>query len=258
MQKKFIIAGNWKMHKTVEESIDFVKALDNKIAENPDYARNNRVEILVFPPFTSLHALKGISGKTQIGSQNIFYEEKGAFTAEISPLMLKNLATYTLIGHSERRHIFGEADININKKIKTALKHGFTPLLCIGETLEEREAGNTFTKIKAQIDQDLEGLSEEAINKMVVAYEPVWAIGTGKTATPEQAQEVHAYIRELLEKKTAAFQDIPLLYGGSVKPENASDILSQKDINGVLIGGASLQVEPFFAIISSSFKIVDQ
>jgi triosephosphate isomerase len=258
MQKKYIIAGNWKMQKTVEESIDFFKDLDNKIAGNPAYEQDNRVEILVFPPFTSLYSLKDISSKIKAGSQNIFYEEKGAFTGEISPLMLQNIVTYTLIGHSERRHIFGEADINLNKKIKTALKFGFTPMLCIGETLEEREAGNTFAKISEQIEQDLEGLSRNDISRITLAYEPVWAIGTGKTATPEQAQEVHAYIRALLKEKTDSYEDIPLLYGGSVKPENSYAILSQKDINGVLIGGASLQVDAFFAIISSSYKIVAQ
>lgn len=258
MQNKYIIAGNWKMHKTVEESLDFVKTLDNKIAGNPEYAQDNRVEIVVFPPFTSIHALKGISARIKTGSQNIFYEEKGAFTGEISPLMLQNLVTYTLIGHSERRHVFGETDSNLNKKVKTAFKYGFTPMLCIGETLTEREEGNTFTKVKEQIDLDLAGISREEINKMAIAYEPVWAIGTGRNATPEQAQEVHAYIRNLLKERTDSFRDIPLLYGGSVKPENSLDLLSQKDINGVLIGGASLQVDPFFAIICSSYKLVDQ
>jgi len=258
MNEKYIIAGNWKMQKTVEESIEFVKDLDQKIAENPAYEEDNRVEILVFPPFTSLYPIKGISTKIKTGSQNIFYEEKGAFTGEISPLMLQNIVTYALIGHSERRHVFGEADININKKVKAALKHDLIPMLCVGETLEERESGNTFAKVKEQIEQDLEGLEPEEINRIAIAYEPVWAIGTGKTATPEQAQEVHAYIRGLLKDMTDAFEDIPLLYGGSVKPENSYDILSQIDINGVLVGGASLQVDAFFAIICSSYKIVDQ
>lgn len=257
-KRKFIIAGNWKMNKTVRESINFIKALDSKIAGNPDYSQEKGVEILVFPPFTSLYSLKGISPRIKIGSQNIFYEEKGAFTGEISPPMLKDLVTYALIGHSERRHVFAETDSNINKKVKAALKFGFIPILCIGETLEEREAGNTFARVSEQIDQDLEGLSAEEISKMAIAYEPVWAIGTGRNATPEQAREVHAFIRGLLKDRTGSYQDIPILYGGSVKPENSYDILSQKDITGVLVGGASLQIDAFFAIICSSYKIVDQ
>lgn len=249
MKREFIIAGNWKMNKTVEESIGFVKELDNKIEVN------DRVRVLIFPPFTSIYSIRNLSDKIKIGSQNLFYEEKGAYTGEISPLMLKNLVNYVLIGHSERRGIFKELDSDINKKIKTALKYKFNSVLCIGETLEQRRGGKTFERIKKQVDEDLKGLKEQEIKSIIFAYEPIWAIGTGETATPAQAQEVHAFIRELLNEKVENPEDIFILYGGSVKPENSFDLLSQKDINGVLIGGASLKVDSFSAIIETSCKI---
>ncbi len=258
MKPKYIIAGNWKMYKTVPESIAFVKALDSKITAHPAYSTDKGVEILVFPPFTSLYALKGISPRIKIGSQNFFYKTDGAFTGEISPLMLQDLVAYTLIGHSERRQLFGETDSTINEKVKIAFKYGFKPLLCIGETLAEREEGKTFSKLSEQLDQDLAGLTAAEIDRLAIAYEPVWAIGTGRNATPQQAQEVHAFTRGLLKQRTARYADIPILYGGSVKPENSYEILSQEDINGVLVGGASLQVDAFFAIINHSYKLVDR
>lgn len=249
MKREFIIAGNWKMNKTVEESIDFVKELNNKIEVN------DRVRVLIFPPFTSIYSIRNLSDKIRIGSQNLFYEEKGAYTGEISPLMLKDLVDYVLIGHSERRGIFKELDSDINKKIKTALKYKFNPVLCIGETLEQRKGGKTFERIKKQVDEDLKGLKEQEIKNIILAYEPIWAIGTGETATPTQAQEVHGFIRELLNEKVENPENIFILYGGSVKPENSFDLLSQKDINGFLIGGASLKVDLFSAIIETSCKI---
>jgi triosephosphate isomerase len=263
MKKEYIIAGNWKMFKTVAESIDFVKALHEKaVSLSPEPAEDG-VEILVFPPFTSLHAVKGISPKIKTGAQNIYFEEKGAFTGEISPLMLENLVDYVLIGHSERREIFKESDEDINKKVKTALSHGITPVLCIGESLEEREAGKTFARIENQLDKDLEGLNPGEIENMVFAYEPIWAIGTGRNASPEQAREVHAFIRDILKKKINACETTEsaapprILYGGSVKPQNSFELLSQKDINGVLVGGASLKVDEFFAIIQDSYKLAN-
>jgi len=257
MKKEYIIAGNWKMYKTVKESLDFVEALEEKVSALP---RNEAVEILVFPPFTSLYALAGKSHKIKTGAQNLHFEEKGAFTGEISPLMLAGLVDYVLIGHSERRQIFHETDAEINKKIKTALNHGFQPVLCIGETLDEREAGKTLSTIQTQLDQDLDGLSAEEIKKLVIAYEPVWAIGTGKNATPQQAQEAHAFIREILKKKIAfpgAAEDTRILYGGSVKPDNSYDLLSRPDVNGALIGGASLKIADFFVIIQDAYKLAD-
>jgi triosephosphate isomerase len=257
MKKEYIIAGNWKMYKTVKESIDFVEALHEKISALPG---NEAVEILVFPPFTSLYAVTGKSHKIKTGAQNLHFEEEGAFTGEISPLMLAGLVDYVLIGHSERRQIFKETDADINKKIKTALSHGFQPVLCIGETLDEREAGKTLSTIQTQLDQDLEGLSAEEIKKLVIAYEPVWAIGTGRNATPQQAQQAHAFIREILKKKIdspGTAEDTRILYGGSVKPSNSYDLLSQPDVNGALIGGASLKIDDFFAIIQDAYKLTD-
>jgi triosephosphate isomerase len=256
MKKEYIIAGNWKMHKTVKESIAFVEGLHEKMLTLP---QNEAIEVLVLPPFTSLYAVTGISNRIKTGSQNLHFEEKGAFTGEISPLMLKDIVDYVLIGHSERREVFKESDEGINKKIKTALEHGFIPVLCIGETLSEREAGKTLDKIQNQLDKDLEGLSSGDIQKLVIAYEPIWAIGTGKTATPRQAQETHAFIREILGKKiqsTEAAKNTRILYGGSVKPANSYEILSQEDVNGVLIGGASLKIDDFFAIIQDAYKRV--
>jgi triosephosphate isomerase len=258
MKKEYIIAGNWKMYKTVKETIDFVEGLHEKVSALP---QNETVEILVFPPFTSLYAITGKSHKIKTGAQNLHFEEKGAFTGEISPLMLEDLVDYVLIGHSERRQIFKETDEEINKKIKTALNHGLQPVLCIGETLDEREAGKTLSKIQTQLDKDLEGLSAEEIKKVVIAYEPIWAIGTGKTASPRQAREAHAFVREILKKKVdspEAAENIRILYGGSVKPANSYDLLSQKDVNGALIGGASLKIDDFFAIIQDAYKLADE
>lgn len=252
--KDYIIAGNWKMFKTVDESIAFVTQLHQKLETHADFPRD-KVEVLVFPPFTSLYAVKDISPRIKTGSQNVHFEEQGAFTGEISPLMLEHIVDYVLIGHSERREIFNESDETIEKKIKTALAHRFTPLLCVGETLEDREAGKTFSKIQGQLDKDLDGLTPEEVQKVVIAYEPIWAIGTGKTASPEQAQEVHAFIRKILQDKTGNPETVRILYGGSVKPENSTAILSQNDINGVLIGGASLKVDSFFDIIANSMKL---
>jgi len=258
METEYIIAGNWKMFKTPAESVDFVKELHGKVTT---LGPADSVEILVFPSFTSLLSVKGISNRVKTGAQNLHFEEKGAFTGEISPLMLGNLVDYVLIGHSERREIFKETDDDINKKIKTALNHRFIPVLCIGESLAEREAGKTFSKIEDQLNRDLEGLSPGEIEKVVFAYEPIWAIGTGKNAAPRQAQEVHAYIREILEKKMSpgkSAETARVLYGGSVKPQNSYEILSQNDINGVLVGGASLKIDDFFAIIQDSYKLADR
>jgi triosephosphate isomerase len=259
LKREYLIAGNWKMFKTVEESIQFVNALHGKVA-GVDPAKREGVDILVFPPFTSLYAVKDLSGIIKTGSQNLHFEENGAFTGEVSPSMLKNIVDYVLIGHSERREIFNELDRDLNKKVKTALKFGFTPVLCIGESLEERERGETFSKVARQLELDLDGLETPDILKIVIAYEPIWAIGTGRVATPEQAQEVHAFIREVLKKKItddAAADSVKILYGGSVKPKNSFELLTQKDINGVLVGGASLQVDDFFAIIVNSFELAN-
>lgn len=254
--KDYIIAGNWKMFKTVEESLLFIKQLDEKLGAAGHFP-TDRIEVLVFPSFTSLYSVKGLSPRIKTGAQNLYFEEQGAYTGEISPLMLENIVEYVLIGHSERRQLFHESDENINKKIKTALVHGFTPVLCIGETLEEREAGKTFARIEEQLAKDLAGLIPDEVEQIVIAYEPIWAIGTGRNASPDQAQEVHAFIRKILHEKTGNPGAMRILYGGSVKPENSFTILSQNDINGVLVGGASLKVDAFSVIIEDSVKLLN-
>lgn len=249
MNKKYYIAGNWKMNHGVNQSLEYLQELDSRLTPHP------LVEIILFPPYTSLAVMKGITGKIQMGSQNFYHQDSGAFTGEISPLILKDLVKYVLAGHSERREIFKESDSDINLKLKAALNHGLTPILCIGETLQEREGGETEDKIKKQLSEDLEGIFEDELKRILIAYEPIWAIGTGKTATPEQAQEVHAFIREFLTKQYKTNLQLPLLYGGSVKPSNCLDLLKQPDIDGLLVGGASLQVDSFFDIIDQSCKL---
>jgi len=234
------------MNKTVPEALSLVRELKERVSDVSDR------DILVCPPFTSLFAVfKEIEGSNiLLGGQNMFYEERGAFTGEISPLMLKDVGcSYVILGHSERRHIFGEDDELINKKVVSAVKHGLIPILCVGELLEERERGETEKVVKEQLRKGLAGLTSS--DDFVVAYEPVWAIGTGKTATPEQAQEVHEFIRgvlsELFGREKA--DEVRVLYGGSVKPENARGLISMPDIDGALVGGASLNAESFSKIV---------
>ncbi len=242
------IAANWKMHKTIGEAVEFVEKLTKKIDTLEDR------EVVIAPPFTALHAVKKAMDKpwVSLAAQNCFWEEKGAYTGEISPVMLKDVGcSYTIVGHSERRHYFGEKDRDINKKLKALIKVGIRPIFCVGERLEEREAGKTFDVIKSQVNGGLEGLDAVDVANLVIAYEPVWAIGTGKTATPQQAQEVHAFIREqlaMLTNKNVA-NEIRILYGGSVKPSNVDSLMSEADIDGALVGGASLEVDSFLRII---------
>jgi triosephosphate isomerase len=249
MGREFLIAGNWKMFKTVGESREFILALSREFAAAPG------LEVAVFPPYTALAGTHGLDPKIKIGAQNMFYEEKGAFTGEISPLMLQELADMVLIGHSERREIFFESDELVNKKLRAALQFGLRPILCIGETLPEREAGTALAKVRRQLEKALQGIEAAAMDKIAVAYEPIWAIGTGRNATPGQAQEVHHFIRQTL-LEMAPGNRIKILYGGSVKPENSMELLSQEDISGVLVGGASLKVEQFSAIIKSALKLL--
>lgn len=251
-QKPFI-AGNWKMHKIIPEAVDLVKALNEESSELAD------AEIVVIPPSTTLSEVsKTLEGSAiKIGAQNLFWEEKGAFTGEVSAPMLKDAGCqYVVIGHSERRLYFGETDETVNKKIKAALAHGLIPIVCIGELLEEREKGETINKVNSQINAGLEGLGKEQMNKIIIAYEPIWAIGTGLTATPTQAEEVHSFIREKLTEKygneTASCAII--LYGGSVKPDNTYSLLKEQNINGALVGGASLEADSFIQIAKESIK----
>ena len=250
MGKEYLIAGNWKMFKTVAESRDFVQALAK------EFAAVRGLEVAVFPPFTSLAATHGLDPKIKVGAQNMFFEEQGAFTGEISPRMLQGIADFVLVGHSERREIFNESDEEVNKKLHAALKFNLPPLLCIGETLPEREAGKTLAKVRTQLEKALQGVTGAEMEKITVAYEPIWAIGTGRNATPQQAQEVHHFIRETLQEM-APERKIKILYGGSVKPENSLELLSQEDISGVLVGGASLKVDQFSAIIQNGLKLLN-
>jgi len=248
MKRLPFIAGNWKMNKTVEEAIDLVRQLKDSLSNIAG------VEVAVAPPFTALYAvfqeLKGSS--IGLAGQNLFYEEKGAFTGEICPPMLKEVGCqYVIIGHSERRQFFGETDETVNRKIKAALAQGLKPIFCIGETLKEREEGKTFSVIERQIEGGLRGITEEEMRSIVIAYEPVWAIGTGKTATPQQAEEVHRFIREKLERlySREIAEEVRIQYGGSVTPENIKGLMGQENIDGALVGGASLKSEIFSKIV---------
>jgi triosephosphate isomerase len=250
MRKK-VIAGNWKMFNDINGTVKLISDIKNDLN-----GKNTCAVVIVCPPFTNLETastlLKGSTVK--LGAQNMYFEENGAFTGEVSPLMLNSVGVeYVVLGHSERRTIFGENDLLINKKIKAAIKHDLKPIFCIGETLEEREKGVTFKVIETQVRKGLEGLNEAELINLIVAYEPVWAIGTGKTATPQQAQEVHKFIRDLISKLySPSFADgIVIQYGGSVKPENAKELLSQPDIDGALVGGACLKSDSFLKIIEA-------
>ncbi len=246
--KRYLIAGNWKMNKTTGEAIELAQKLVESLKDVNDR------DILICPPFTALYSVYQVIKGTNIklGAQDVFYENIGAFTGEISPIMLKDVGCeYVIIGHSERRHIIGETDELINKKIKAAINNGLKTILCVGELLEEREAGKTLEVVKTQLEKGLNGVSKEEMKNIVIAYEPVWAIGTGKTAKPEDAQEVHAYIRELLSKlysKEIADETI-IQYGGSVKASNIDSLMAMPDIDGALVGGASLVAEEFTRIV---------
>ncbi len=251
------VAGNWKMHTTIAEARELVTAIVKASLELQE------AEIVVAPPFTALsEARKVLEGSAvQLAAQNVHWEERGAFTGEISAPMLKDLGCqYIIVGHSERRQYFGETDALVNKKIKAALRYGLFPIVCIGESLAEREQGKAMLRVSHQLEQALQSLSDQELEHIIVAYEPVWAIGTGQTATPEQAEEVHAFIREKLGlrsgKKKAACAII--LYGGSVKPTNAFALMVQKNIDGFLVGGASLEAESFIQIISEAIKAVKE
>ena len=244
-----VIAGNWKMFKTAQEARDLVTTLI-PLVEN-----NTEVDVVVAPVFTVLGAVKPLlEGTTvKLSAQDCFWEEEGAFTGEISPKFLVDAGcTHVIIGHSERRQYFSETNETVNKKLKVALSARLTPLFCLGETLEQRENGSTFDIIRQQLSEGLAGITSDAIGAVVVAYEPVWAIGTGKTASDEQAQEVHSFIRKYLSdtygKDVAGSTRI--LYGGSVKPDNVRGLMSQPDIDGALVGGASLKADSFAAIVN--------
>lgn len=245
--RKAFIAANWKMHKTIPEAVAFVQALQQL---GPCRDR----QVIIAPPFTALAAVREVMREEGflLAAQNCHWEERGAYTAEISNVMLKDVGCdYVIVGHSERRHLFGETDAMVHKKVTAVFQGGLLPVLCVGEVLEEREAGKTFAVVQDQVEQAVAGLDSERLRQLVIAYEPVWAIGTGKTATPGQAQEVHAFIREKVadrfDKNVASHMRI--VYGGSVKPDNVDVLMAQPDIDGMLVGGASLEVSSFKRIV---------
>ena len=250
MRKK-VIAGNWKMNNDLNESQDLVSKIINGLGND------TKCDVIVCPPFTSLNEVSSLVKNTpvKLGAQNLYFEESGAFTGEISATMLKSVGCeYVIIGHSERRTIFGELDDVINKKIQRALKQNLKPIFCVGELLEQREDGTTMEVVKNQILKGLKDITPAQLSEIIIAYEPVWAIGTGKTATPEQAQEVHAAIRELIVENFSddVADNLVIQYGGSVKPDNAGELLSKKDIDGALVGGACLKADSFLGIIAAA------
>lgn len=250
--RKPVIAGNWKMHKTIAEANNFANELKN-IKLSPD------IETVVFAPFTAIKDLAEIFKGTDIkvGAQNFHFEEEGAFTGEISAKMLKEInAEYVIIGHSERRQYFGETDKTVNLKLKKAIESALVPVVCVGESLDEREAKKEFIVIKTQIEGAFGEIAGNDAEKVIVAYEPVWAIGTGKTATSEQANEICAYIRNLLKEKynEEIANKVRIQYGGSVKPSNVADIMGQSDIDGALVGGASLIANDFALLVNFKEK----
>ncbi|RKH71345.1 triose-phosphate isomerase [Corallococcus interemptor] len=252
MARRKIVAGNWKMNKTVPEALALVRELRGAVA-----ALGDKVEVAIAPPFVALQplhiALEG--APLQLAAQNCHWESSGAFTGEVSAPMLAELGcAYVIVGHSERRQFFGETDATVNKRAKAVKAAGMTPIVCVGETLAERESNQTLTVVERQVRGALEGFSGADVATFVLAYEPVWAIGTGRTATTAQAQEVHAAIRGLLTRMydVGTADRVRIQYGGSVKPDNAAELLGQPDVDGALVGGASLKAADFVAIVKAA------
>ncbi len=253
MSRKYLIAGNWKMNTTASESVDLISEINSLVGQQ------TQVQVCICPPFTSIQKSSSIVEQSEVllGAQNMSAEPSGAFTGEISAEMLRDLyVNFVILGHSERRQYFGETNESINLKVLAAVQNNLKPIYCIGETLEERESEKTLEVVKAQVQEGLANFPLSEVDNLVLAYEPVWAIGTGKTATDEMAQEVHAYVRALLVDLfgDAAGSGIRILYGGSMKPENAAGLLSQPDVDGGLIGGASLNAKSFCAIVDSALN----
>lgn len=248
VHRRPLIAGNWKMFKTCSEAVETAKHLLKLVSKTTD------VDVMIAPPFTALAQVSDVvkGSCISVGAQNLFWEAEGAYTGEISPSMLVSAGCrYVIIGHSERRQYFNETDESVNRKIKSSLKNGLIPVMCVGESEKERELRETFSVLDKQIKNGLEDFSPDDLKTLVIAYEPVWAIGTGKTATAEQAQEVHEFLRAMLEKKfgNRLAKSMRILYGGSVKPNNIAELMSMPDIDGALVGGASLDPETFSKII---------
>ncbi len=250
--KKFLIAGNWKMNKTTKEAVEFAEVMKSKNLKNAK-------DVCILAPFTQLAELgRALEGSDiGFGAQNVHFEEKGAFTGEISIPMLKEIGVnYCIVGHSERREYFGETDETVNKKLKALIAADITPILCVGESLEVREQGGEQAFVAGQVIADLSGISASEAANVIIAYEPIWAIGTGRTATPEQAEEMCAFIRGVVQGiyDNAGGEDNLILYGGSMKPSNARELLEMPDINGGLIGGASLNTDDFTALAETAYS----
>jgi len=250
MRKPFI-AGNWKMHKTVADAVKYIQELSTLVADVDD------VDVLAAPTFVALQAAADAArgSRIRIAAQDLYWEREGAFTGEVSGAMIRDAgAQFVIVGHSERRTFFNETDITVNRKTAAAFSAGLTPIVCIGETLDQRERGETFSVLDRQIKQGLDGFGTDAVIQLVVAYEPVWAIGTGRNATPAQASEAHGHIRGRLRQwfGSEAADACRVIYGGSVKPENAGEIVSQPDVDGALVGGASLDAKGFAEIVARS------
>ena len=251
-RRRPLVAGNWKLHRTVDESVALARAIKHKLP------REAAAEVMIAPVFTALwsvHEALGDESRVRLGAQNCHWEDEGAFTGEVSPPLLKDVGCeYVIAGHSERRHVFGEGDEQVRRKVGALLSHGLLPVLCVGETLEQREADESERVVLAQWDAAVEGLSGESLGRLVVAYEPVWAIGTGKTASPADAQQMHAALRARVSADfgDAAAQRLRILYGGSVKPSNAGALLAQPDVDGALVGGASLSADSFLSIVEAA------
>lgn len=251
-ERATLIAGNWKLHRTVEESVELARSIKHRLT------RNGRTEVMIAPVFTALYAVHEALGPdsfVRLGAQDCYWEDAGAFTGEVSAPLLKDVGCdYVIVGHSERRHIFGELDEHVRRKVGALLSHGLSPILCVGELLEQREAGRTEPVVLGQLDAAVEGLTADSLRRVVVAYEPVWAIGTGKTARPSDAQEVHAAIRRRIGERFggATARALRILYGGSVKPDNARELLAQPDVDGALVGGASLSADSFLGIVDAA------
>jgi len=251
--RKNVIAGNWKMNKTLSEANQFVEEAASKVPNN------DKVDAIVCAPFPFLASLveKAKGSSVKIGAQNMHFEDSGAFTGEVSPVMLKDIGvSHVVIGHSERRELFAETDEIVNEKTHAAFNHGLTPIVCCGETLEQREANETMNHVENQIKEALKGLSDKQIADTIIAYEPIWAIGTGKTATSEEANEVCTHIRNVIKTMTSeeTAEQVVIQYGGSVKPANIDELLAQSDIDGALVGGASLEADSFLQLVEAGTK----
>ncbi|MFC4404904.1 triose-phosphate isomerase [Gracilibacillus xinjiangensis] len=248
-----VIAGNWKMNKLIGEAVQFVEETKAKVPSSEN------VESVVCAPFPYLPTLveKAKGTDLAIAAQNMHFEDNGAFTGEVSPSMLKDIGvTYVVLGHSERRELFAETDETVNKKAHAAFAHGLIPIICVGETLEERESNETMNVVEKQVKAAIKGLSDEQVKASIIAYEPIWAIGTGKTATSEQANEVCTHIRKVVAQTVsdAAGEAVRIQYGGSVKPANVDELLAQSDIDGALVGGASLEADSFLQLVEAGAK----